>query len=242
MEELWVNWVLTMLFLISPLDSITGNKVVDDRLAHTDLPGECCSQRLPHWPCLDSVWLPLSHHSQALKSLSSCTSFTLYHPPPPLFMSLSFPCALQHSQPWACVRIKFLWTVCVCVFSRRSTAPVHPLSGRLQKLLRPRRVQVPQYPGAALLQVNTRTNTHRCQDTNSSPPNNLITCKKQKKSFFNLEWVNVLKKKLKKIKEWSRLLKCNSYQNPLYKFHTSFCSASHILSVKIRACRYNFLN
>lgn len=184
MEGLWVNWVLTMLFLISPLDSITGNKVVDDRLAHTDLPGECCLRWLPHWPCLNSVWLPLSHHSQALKSLSSCTSFTLYHPPAPLFMSLSFPCA--PTQPavsvCVCVCIKFLWTMCVCVFSRRSTAPVHPLSGRLQKLLRPRRVQVPQYPGAALLQVNTHT--HRFQDTKSSPTNNLITHKKQKKNIF----------------------------------------------------------
>lgn len=54
---------------------------------------------------------------------------------------------------------------CVCEQNRGkrrraeggSPRTLHSLSGRLQKLLRPRRVSVSQDPGQALLQVHTHT-------------------------------------------------------------------------------------
>lgn len=56
---------------------------------------------------------------------------------------------------------------CVCEQNRGkrrraeggSPRTLHSLSGRLQKLLRPRRVSVSQDPGQALLQVHTHTHT-----------------------------------------------------------------------------------
>ena len=117
-------------------------------------------------------------------SLLGLLLFSLRHPSLPLILKayVFFLCTVQRciftSVPRAYINIRY-WLdlmnfVCLRVFvcffvvfllssgKRWSSGPrpVHPLSRSLQKLLRPRRVSVPQDPGPALLQVHTHTHTH----------------------------------------------------------------------------------
>lgn len=132
---------------------------------------DCCHSKL-HRPWLSSVRFTLVCHCQAFLSLHAGFWPFIIH----LFLSfisLSFlrsTVIYMHSWPWAYVQyIQYLWIVCVCVSvclrssgKRGSTGPrpVHPLSRSLQKLLRPRRMSVPQYPGPALLQVYTHKHSN----------------------------------------------------------------------------------
>lgn len=121
------------------------------------------------------AWCRFPNNMSCHSKLNQDSIFVMVHFPYSIFLSFnvnlflfcvclySNACAQTATNIRALVFGFFVFmSVCVCLHyrdqrgpeERAGTWPVHPLSRWLQKLLHPWRVSVPQYPGAALLQVD----------------------------------------------------------------------------------------